>query len=65
MIGDSKSTSTNVGRKYNLAGSVTVVVEGDEMELDSFINKYPGKTYKVKLTRNSSGNVTKIVANET
>ena len=64
MIGDSKSTSTNVGRKYNLAGSVTVVVEGDEMELDSFINKYPGKTYKVKLTRNSSGKVTKIVANE-
>jgi len=47
---------------YDLASSVTVKVDGDDMDLDEFIDKYVLNTYEVTLSRNSSGNVTKIIA---
>lgn len=47
---------------YDLASSVTVKVDGDNMDLDDFINKYILYTYEVTISRNSSNNVTKIVA---
>lgn len=63
-VGDTKLASTNIGRNYTLAGSVTVVVNGDEKDLDWLIGHYSGRDYKVELSRNSSGNVTKIVAKD-
>lgn len=47
---------------YDLSTSATVKVDGDDMDLDKFIDKYILYTYEVTITRNSSGTVTKIVA---
>ncbi len=47
---------------YNLSSSVDVKVDGDDMDLDEFIDKYVLYTYEVTISRNSSGDVTKIVA---
>ena len=61
-IGDKLSGNSYTGNVYYLAGSVTVIVDGDEMDLDEFIGKAPGKSYTVQISRNSDGKVTKIVA---
>lgn len=63
-IGEKVSDGVNVGKNYPLAGNVKVIVDGDDMDLDEFINKANGKTYNVELSRNSDGKVTKIVAKE-
>ncbi len=61
-VGEKLSGNSYVGNIYYFSGSVTVIVDGDEMDLEKFVNIAPGKTYTVELSRNSSGNVTKIVA---
>ncbi|MBS7220359.1 MAG: S-layer homology domain-containing protein [Clostridiales bacterium] len=63
-IGEKLSGGSYTGKVYYLAGSVTVIVDGDEMDLDEFIGKAPGRDYTVQLSRNSDGKVTKIVAKE-
>ena len=63
-IGEKLSSGSYTGNIYYLAGSVTVIVDGDEMDLDEFIGKAPGRDYTVQLSRNSDGKVTKIVAKE-
>lgn len=63
-IGEKLSSGSYTGKVYYLAGSVTVIVDGDEMDLDEFIGKAPGRDYTVQLSRNSDGKVTKIVAKE-
>ena len=63
-VGEELSSGVYTGNSYYLAGSVTVVVDGDEKDLDWLIGHYPGRSYTVELSRNSSGNVTKIVAKE-
>lgn len=47
---------------YDLSTSVTVKVDGDDMDIDEFIDKYVLYTYEVTISRNSSNIVTKIVA---
>lgn len=62
---DDETIKVQVGStvySYTLASSVDVKVDGDEMDLDEFIDKYVLNTYEVTITRNSSNNVTKIVA---
>lgn len=63
-IGEKLSGGSYTGKVYYLAGSVTVIVDGDEMDLDEFIGKAPGRDYTVQLSRNSDGKVTKIVDKE-
>ena len=63
-IGEKLSGGSYTGNIYYLAGSVTVIVDGDKMDLDEFIGKAPGRDYTVQLSRNSDGKVTKIVAKE-
>ncbi len=57
-----KSDGTNY--KYALAGSVTLIVDGDDdIELNRFINYYSQlNNYNVDVTRNANNKVTKIVA---
>lgn len=63
-IGQKLSGGSYTGKVYYLAGSVTIIVDGDKTDLDEFIGKAPGRDYTVQLSRNSDGKVTKIVAKE-